>query len=437
MSFIADKQTLEDLNLLGRYKSNSVFKQFDRTLTSGGGQLLEQMFREPLTDATAINERVRVFQYFGSKDVKLPFTGEAFNSMENYLRGGGSNLPETAWNILSCKVRSLLTGSDEYQLLQDGCLQTIHVLRAFRDFALRLKRDSDNPCVKQLTAVQQIFADKRLQWLETGNITLQQLIRYDHCLRWQMREEMKTLMQIIYRFDVNIAVASVAVERAYCYPKAQLPQWNELRISGLYHPLLSKAVANPATFSGGHNVMFLTGANMAGKSTYMKAFGIAVYLAHMGFPVAAEVMEFSVKDGIFSSINVPDDLEHGYSHFYAEVRRVKKVAEAVSSPQNLVVLFDELFKGTNVKDAYEATLSITAAFAAHRNCFFIVSTHIIEVGEALGERCANIRFVYMPTVMQGHIPTYTYQLKEGITADRQGMMIIENEGILQLIRQDS
>jgi DNA mismatch repair ATPase MutS len=146
-------------------------------------------------------------------------------------------------------------------------------------------------------------------------------------------------------------------------------------------------------------------------------------------------MEFSVKDGLFSSINVPDDLEHGYSHFYAEVLRVKTVAQAVDSGKNLVVIFDELFKGTNVKDAYEATLSITEAFCRHNNCIFIISTHIIEVGHALQNRSANIRFLFMPTVMQGNIPTYTYLLKEGITADRQGMMIIENEKILDLIHQ--
>jgi len=60
-------------------------------------------------------------------------------------------------------------------------------------------------------------------------------------------------------------------------------------------------------------MLFLTGANMAGKSTLMKAFGIAVYLAHMGFPVAAAGMNFSVMDGLFSSIDVPDDLNMGYS----------------------------------------------------------------------------------------------------------------------------
>lgn len=173
---------------------------------------------------------------------------------------------------------------------------------------------------------------------------------------------------------------------------------------------------------------------MAGKSTLMKSFGIGVYLAHMGFPVAASKMEFSVKDGLYSSINVADNLDLGYSHFYAEVLRVKTVAEQVAADKNLVVIFDELFKGTNVKDAYDATLSITEAFSENRNCFFVISTHIIEVGETLRQRCNNFRFTYLPTVMDGLIPRYTYTLTEGITTDKHGMMIIENEGILDIIR---
>jgi DNA mismatch repair ATPase MutS len=181
------------------------------------------------------------------------------------------------------------------------------------------------------------------------------------------------------------------------------------------------------------NMLFLTGANMAGKSTFMKAFGIAVYLAHMGFPVAAADMRFSVLDGLYSSINVPDDLNMGYSHFYAEVLRVKTVAQEVAKGSNLVVLFDELFKGTNVKDAYDATLSVTEALSAYRNCFFIISTHIIEVGHALSGRCGNVQFSFLPTVLEGHMPRYTYRLSEGITSDRQGMMIIANEGILEML----
>jgi DNA mismatch repair ATPase MutS len=154
----------------------------------------------------------------------------------------------------------------------------------------------------------------------------------------------------------------------------------------------------------------------------------------MGFPVAAEGMMFSVQDGMYTSINVPDDLDKGFSHFYAEVLRVKHVAEELSRGRNLVVIFDELFKGTNVKDAYDATVAVTEAFGANRNASFIVSTHITEAGDTLQERCPNMKFVYFPTIMENGTPRYPYKLKEGISGDRHGMMIIANEGVIDIIR---
>jgi DNA mismatch repair protein MutS len=122
----------------------------------------------------------------------------------------------------------------------------------------------------------------------------------------------------------------------------------------------------------------------------------------------------------------------GHSHFYAEVLRVKMVAEAVSEGKNLVIIFDELFKGTNVKDAYDATLAVSEAFGENRNCAFIISTHIIEAGKEL-QRCPNFQFAYLPTIMKGAVPSYTYTLQEGISSDRHGMMIIQNEGIIETI----
>ena len=102
--------------------------------------------------------------------------------------------------------------------------------------------------------------------------------------------------------------------------------------------------------------------------------------------------------------------------------------------KRLFVLFDEMFRGTNVKDAYEATIAITSAFAGKRSSLFVISTHIIEAGEVLGERCGNIRHQYLPTRMNGQVPEYTYTLETGITADRHGMVIIENEGILDILK---
>jgi putative mismatch repair-like protein len=172
---------------------------------------------------------------------------------------------------------------------------------------------------------------------------------------------------------------------------------------------------------------------MAGKSTFMKTFSIAIFLAHVGFPVPAEAMEFSVRNGMFTTINLPDNLSMGYSHFYAEVLRLKKVVMQLQQTKNLVIVFDELFRGTNVKDAYDATLAVTEAFAGVPDCLFLISTHIIEVGLVLKERCKNIRFVYLPTKMEGSKPVYTYRLAEGITNDRHGMIIINNERIIDII----
>ena len=114
--------------------------------------------------------------------------------------------------------------------------------------------------------------------------------------------------------------------------------------------------------------------------------------------------------------------------------RVKKVAQEVRHTQHLIVVFDELFRGTNVKDAYDATVAVAEAFAEIRNCTFIISTHIIEAGDTLRSKCDNINFVYLPTKMDGNKPVYTYTLASGITDDRHGMMIVNNEHIIEILK---
>ena len=171
---------------------------------------------------------------------------------------------------------------------------------------------------------------------------------------------------------------------------------------------------------------------MSGKSTFLKAFGVAVYLAHLGFPVAAASMRTGVFNGLFSTINIADNLNKGYSHFYNEVLRVKGVAEEINRTGNLVVIFDELFRGTNVKDAFDASLAIISAFAKARGSVFLVSTHIMEVADHL-RKFENIHFGYFHTTIDGKTPIYSYRLRDGVTEERLGMLIIENEQIVEII----
>lgn len=264
-------------------------------------------------------------------------------------------------------------------------------------------------------------------------INYEQAVAYDRVFRFEERDSFYKMLHYVYLMDVYIAVARVAKERGFAFASVCPGERNVLKIKGAFHPFLKKPKGNTLEVDENSNVIFLTGANMAGKSTFMKTFSIAIFLAHVGFPVPAEAMEFSVRNGMFTTINLPDNLSMGYSHFYAEVLRLKKVVMQLQQTKKLVIVFDELFRGTNVKDAYDATLAVTEAFAGVPDCLFLISTHIIEVGVVLKERCKNIRFVYLPTKMEGGKPVYTYQLTEGITNDRHGMIIINNEKIIDII----
>ena len=437
MSFIADKQTLEDLNLLGKYKQHSIFSLFNKVITTGGEKLLGEMFQTPLSDPDAINRRSAIFNYFQVKQLLFPFSNEQFSTVDNYLGGrGGKHYLAALLSLGKKKLLGAIIRDEEYQNIQNGLRQTIALLNACKIFIDQLSNDHDHPFYNEVLAVKNILDDPKLEWLATvqaGRLSLTKMARYDHLLRCKKQAALTTVIETFYKLDVYIAIANLAQAKGFSYARALSKEAGLFTTKALKHPGIEKAAANPLSFDQNSNMIFLTGANMAGKSTLMKAFGINVYLAHMGFPVAAKEMEFSVKDGIYSSINVPDNLDLGYSHFYAEVLRVKKVAEEVSSGKSLVILFDELFKGTNVKDAYDATLAVTDAFSSYRNCFFIISTHIVEAGEVLKQQ-SNIQMLYLPTIMNGSIPQYTYQLQPGISSDRHGMMIIENEGILNIIK---
>jgi hypothetical protein len=397
------------------------------------------MFRQPLTSHQEINIRSNIFRSFGEAAVVFPFDPQQVSLMREFLDAGTS---KSAVRILLQTVvkknLASLTRDTAYKKNVQGLQAAIVTLNKCHSFLGSLQT-MNGPFSKRVEEIRKIISVKELTAIRDTDIyralPLRTLVSFNYSLKAKFSREMENILHFIHETDVYIAVSSTARQKDFSYATAFPAEDNLFAATGLRHPCIEAAIGNNIKMDSSSNILFLTGANMAGKSTFMKSVGIGMYLAHMGFPVAAANMEFSVREGLYSSINVADNIGLGYSHFYAEVVRVKQAADATASGKRLMLLFDELFKGTNVKDAYDGTLAVTEGFAEYRECLFIVSTHIIEVGEALKEK-NNIRFVYMPTVMEGHKPRYTYRLQEGITEDRQGMMIIRNEGILQLLASD-
>lgn len=442
MQFTTDKQTLEDLNIFGMPGENSIYNIFNRTVTRGGAEILEEMFRHPLSDENAINHRSNIIRHFASSRAVFPFQSALFDAAAPYLDNTDerSRLSKEE-HSLGKKLSQLIAPDTEYQLIYKGVTALIDLIKGWYAFITANSTASGNPYQRELEAVAALLANDELTPLLKSNtnhkLSYATIAEYDGLLRFRHRRTAKELLRYTYHLDVYISIAIVAVERKFVFPTALSREQHTVILEDVYHPLLKNPVPNSLRITPDNNVIFLTGANMAGKSTFMKSLSIALFLAHMGLPVAAAKMEFSVLDGIYTTINLPDDLGMGVSHFYAEVVRVKKLAKELSQSKELFIVFDELFRGTNVKDAYEATVAITAAFAERKTSMFIISTHIVEAGEALGRQCDNIRFLYLPTRMAGNTPVYPYTLEEGVTDDRHGMIIINNEGILDILKRGS
>lgn len=436
--FQTDKQTLDDLNILGKYKQNSIFSLFNATKTRDGERLLDQLFTFPLTDANAINERSALYGFFSRQELQFPVSAAQFTKMEEFVkdRPFDSSLQLTLRGTRR-QALSLLGVKKEMEQAAEGLFGTLTVFDAVRNF-LQGPWTNDAPAgIKAMVdEAVTILADPMLKLSNIGKtadaVSWKLLLKYEVLLFNKMNRSIARLLNILYELDVHISVGNTAKRLGLSFATA-ISEGEGLSMQNAFHPAIPNAKGNDISFTQQRNFMFLTGANMAGKSTIMKTTGVCVYLAHMGFPVPARDMRFTPMEGIYTSINVADNLNMGYSHFYAEVLRVKHIATQVAAQKRLFVMFDELFKGTNVKDAYDATLAFSQAFHAFNRCIFIISTHIVEVGVALGESHTTTQFKYMPTVMDGNTPVYTYSMANGISDDRHGMVIIRQEGILDML----
>ncbi|MBC6400361.1 MAG: DNA mismatch repair protein [Ekhidna sp.] len=440
MAFKVDSQTINDLKLIGARKGKDVFSLYNKTKTRGGAQVLKDMFLYPHSKKEEISARINIIKYFKNKAFEFPFDNSAFGAIEFYL---SNNDERTKLNLhddtLKRKINSLIGADATYQQLYRGILGTLDFLLDLNHFVNTIASDANDDLQSYLEHIKSILDNPKLHFLKetksAKKLSYAQTVMYDHIFRFTVREEIQLLLRLVFDFDAFIALAQVAEKHNFAFAEVYDGEDNLFEMKGVYHPLVPNAVGNDVHVDEQSNMIFLTGANMAGKSTFMKTFSVAIYLAHMGFPIPAKSMRFSIQNGMFTTINLADNLSMGFSHFYAEVKRLKRVAESVNANERLVVVFDELFRGTNVKDAHEATVVVMSAFATKRKCTFVISTHIIEAGEELKKLKDNIKFLYLPTIMKGNIPQYTYKIEEGITSDRHGMVIIENENILEILRK--
>lgn len=445
MPFEIDKQTIADLSIYSyNVNAKSVAGLFDHTQSVSGKEKVYELLSKPLSDYDQLKERSQSIQFFLKNNLfDLQLDGDALNFANYYQKQGRHSIQPTFATAFWRRIFDKLNGDAQYFLMENGVRSTVTLLKWLQEFTERIINGYENEdstistlLLEQSKKVKEIFQRNGYDKLIKLNKISKYLSigRLDYQFRITDRRDILYCLDLIYQYDAFSTIAKVAHDKNFTFANLYQAEENKIEIKGLFHPLLDNAVANDVTLDRDSNVMFLSGPNMAGKSTLLKALATAVFLAHVGFPVPASQMDISILSGISATINIADDLSSGYSHFYAEVMRVKSVAIKLKEKRNMLVIFDELFRGTNVKDAYDGTTAVIKAFSNVKGAFFVVSTHIVEVADELKD-INNVKFNYMSIDRNNGHPSYSYLMKEGISKDRLGLYIIEQEGVIDLINE--
>ncbi|MBR5716548.1 MAG: DNA mismatch repair protein MutS, partial [Bacteroidales bacterium] len=180
---------------------------------------------------------------------------------------------------------------------------------------------------------------------------------------------------------------------------------------GLYHPFLGEmAVRNDFQISDGHYYI-VTGANMAGKSTFLRSVGINYILALCGLPVFANHLKVS-RFSLFSSMRTTDDLAHGISYFNAELLRLQQLIGYCKQNRHTLIILDEILKGTNSLDKLNGSRLFLQSISS-LPVTGIVATHDLELSKMQQESPDRFHNYCFEIQLSDEI-TYTYRITEGV-----------------------
>jgi DNA mismatch repair protein MutS len=435
----ADKTTLNDLSIFSQEEEQSVFHHLNFTRTFGGREWLKYYLKTSLTNIKEINDRQQMLQCILNVINNWPqnVTNGTVMVLQKYYETAIEAIPHNP-NIFTALSYKLLNGAD-YSLIKYSVGHFAEFVKGLYAIKEMLSQNNcPSPLQTMLERIQRLLKRteiKRLLRKESGkDLSLADTLNEGYFLRHDFKNGCLELIEIYSQLDAFYSMTAACVNYHLCFPKLLETNRPQLAVTQLYHPLLPTPVSYNLALTQEENFLFLTGANMAGKSTFIKAVGVAVYLAHIGMGVPAQSMQLSVFDGLLSNIQVADNIVKGESYFFNEVQRIRKTIEKICDGKKWLILIDELFKGTNVQDAMKCSTVVIEGLLKMQNALFILSTHLYEIGESL-KQYPNIQFRYFETQVKEDQLIFSYQLKEGISNDRLGYLILKREGVVDMLQK--
>lgn len=267
-----------------------------------------------------------------------------------------------------------------------------------------------------------------LYFLISNGLFLKDIFLSNKLNKWiiENREFIPNWSKTIAELDVINSLS------AYTYNNSNFifPEINEnyiLKAENLSHPSINseKRIGNNIEISHTKKFFIITGANMAGKSTFIRSIGVNLILASMGAPVCASKFEFHPVN-IFSSMRTSDKLMDSSSYFHAELRRLKMLKDTAESGETMLVLLDEILKGTNSQDKLKGSKLVLMKFITY-NVAGILATHDTALGELEKEYPKNYENYFFDfSLDESGEMIFDYKLKKGVSQNMNASILINN-----------
>ena len=412
-------------------RGTTLWSLVNRTRTRVGSEALRERLLRPPHTADEILSLQRAHQVLATDASAYRHTLDkaAADDVERYLNANWQ-LPRDMPPLIRFRrwYPQYLKDVERGRMLVTSLLESAADLRgrlAQIDAAILQELGNEISKLMETAAIQEL----RLHLQRTST----PILRFDQLARGSTKPGLTHLLHCIGRLEALWSVGVATLEHEWTYPRPS----SRLRAVGLFHPFLGKnAVSNDLHLDDQIRVCFVTGPNMAGKSTFLKATAVAVLLAHIGSGVPATFMEFVPVGTVFSSVQIVDNLSAGESFYLAEVRRIGALAVALDDHGSAVAVVDEPFRGTNVHDAAEATLAVITRLAAHPAALVLVASH---VGEVVPTILADPRIAlfYFAADVTGDQPRFDYRLRKGVSEQRLGMTLLRHEGVLDRLERSA
>ncbi len=477
-----------DLDLFGK---NSLFQAINRTCTQIGKETLATWMKEHLRSKEAIQERQACIRELTNRTdfrEKFMVTGQMHPSQKEdeeaikdwskkeanlsnvwwvrwliwgvpainilLIAGGLSGLFSLSWFgfsffffiILSfsvvqkatvlqeeyaLKMKTLSSYAKLISLIEEQPYESIEMKSLIA--SLRINGDSPTKALKELSKELDrldIRNNQLLYVLLEGSIFFQlhQLVRIE---RWKLTygKQLPHWLDIVGQLDALCSLSTFAFNHPqYVYPDiSDQPFCFHAKEMG--HPLMpaDQCVTNDAEIASSPFFLIITGANMAGKSTYLRTIGTNYLLACIGAPVCCKELKLYPSQ-LVTSLRTSDSLTENESYFFAELKRLKRIIDLLHQGENLFIILDEILKGTNSVDKQKGSYHLIRQLLGLNACG-IIATHDLLLGELIKQFPTEIRnFCFEADIIDNEL-SFSYKIREGIAQNMNACFLMKKMGI--------